>query len=209
MLLPLAVHLALRCLILSHIDQPELPASILEMASRCNIHIPFVIAPDNYTVVFASIGSRCALTMMCTLDAYIACQHCSHFRLQAWEAEVVGPPSMTLREYYKLMLLDYGFGRAEVNQVVDAADSDDYHAIVDRLHARHGLFVEGPRADGGGRTASGHGGGLPDGRAADGTHGVEHRQLREEEEEEAAIEEEASEETPETTPSSSMAQTPI
>lgn len=114
---------------------------------------------------------------------------------------------MTLREYYKLMLLDYGFGRAEVNEVVDAADSDDYHAIVDRLHARHGLFVEGAGGDGD-RTAAGFPGGLCDGRAADGALGLRRRRLYEEEEEEAAIEEEASEETPETTPGSSMAPTP-
>lgn len=59
---------------------------------------------------------------------------------QAWEAADGKPPSMTLHEYYKIMLRDYGFGRAEVNEVVDAADpGDDFRAVLDRLHARHGL----------------------------------------------------------------------
>jgi len=55
--------------------------------------------------------------------------------------EVVGIPSMSIQEYYKLMLRDYGYSREEVNEVVDADDSEDFQTIIERLHARHGLFV--------------------------------------------------------------------
>lgn len=125
-------------------------------------------------------------------------------RVQAWELEVTGAASMTLREYYKRMLLDYGFSRDEVATVVDAAPSDDFDAILDALHTRHIAAEAAAEASG---CATGGGGGVADGGKA-GARGIVIRLDEEDDDEMDATETEESGVTPETTPGSSIAQTP-
>ena len=127
-------------------------------------------------------------------------------RVQAWELEVTGAASMTLREYYKRMLLDYGFSRDEVATVVDAAPSDDFDAILDALHTRH-IAAEAAAEAAGCTAGDGGGGGAADGGKA-GAHGLVIRLEEQDDDEMDATETEESGMTPETTPGSSIAQTP-
>eukprot|EP00892_Ulva_mutabilis_P003073 jgi/Ulvmu1/12767/UM096_0009.1 len=132
---------------------------------------------------------REAYTHACTQKPNIMPNTGFFKQLLAWEVEVVGAPSMTMGEYYKVMLLDYGFSRAEVDKVVDSDDTGDFHTIIDRLHARHGLFVGGGDPSGAEAALAG---------SPDGSGGHE------------ADDEGPSEGTPETTPGGSSAvQTPM
>ena len=55
--------------------------------------------------------------------------------LQALELELTGQRSMSMRDYYRITLVQSGFAPCEVDHALKASATDDYHALVAMLHA--------------------------------------------------------------------------